>query len=145
MKRSAFSLIELLVVMAIIAIIIGLLVPAVQQAREAAARTQCANNLKQIGLAAHMYHNQYKLLPPDRISTAEGPSWAWLLLPNIDQQNLFDEWPTGWPYPGIPPGANPITPQMAITAGRVLSTEVAVYRCPSEPYRRPKPFPQDLV
>ncbi len=143
MKRSAFSLIELLVVMAIIAILIGLLVPAVQQARESAARTECANHLKQIGLAAHLHHDAYKALPPSRVNAGrdqgqgvEGPSWAWLLLPYLDQQTLFDQWPSGWAYPGMPGEIPWWTPPAVIEAQMqktvaVMSTTVAVYFCPS--------------
>jgi prepilin-type N-terminal cleavage/methylation domain-containing protein len=98
-RRRAFTLIELLVVIAIIAILIALLLPAVQQAREAARRTQCRNNLKQIGLALHNYESANQVLPPGYVSgigTADpetgdsGPGWGWLaiLLPHVDQANL---------------------------------------------------------
>jgi len=119
--------------MAIIAILIGLLMPAVQQAREAANRTTCANNLKQIGLAAHLYHDQFKTLPPSRTSMMESPSWAWLLLPNLDQKNLFDQWTSGSPYPGLPAGIDPskITQAQKDAITKTLSTPVAVYFCPS--------------
>jgi prepilin-type N-terminal cleavage/methylation domain-containing protein/prepilin-type processing-associated H-X9-DG protein len=90
MKRHAFTLIELLVVIAIIAILIALLVPAVQKVREAAARTQCQNNLKQIGVGAHNYHSEQKVFPPGRVS----PSFASPLvqvLPYLEQAAKFQQ------------------------------------------------------
>jgi prepilin-type N-terminal cleavage/methylation domain-containing protein len=115
-KRSAFTLIELLVVIAIIAILIALLVPAVQKVREAAARTQSTNNLKQIGLAFHSYHDANKHLPYNGLfanavvdgvqytaaATAGNPlsgSWAFQILPYIDQMPLYNM--TGGSTPNI--------------------------------------------
>ena len=100
MPHTAFTLIELLVVIAIIAILIALLVPAVQKVRAAAARTQCVNNLKQLGIAVHSYHDTYKQMPPnaadvrlqlgDRQHLRRRQTWTWIarILPYIDQGNL---------------------------------------------------------
>ena len=96
--RPGFTLIELLVVIAIIAILIALLLPAVQQAREAARRTQCKNNLKQLGLALHNYHDTAKQFPPGQIRGRNGgieygnaASWGAMLLPFMDQAPLYNQ------------------------------------------------------
>ena len=128
--RAGFTLIELLVVIAIISILVGLLMPAVQKTREAASRIKCANNLKQIGLAVHLYVDTFGRLPPSRIGMAEGPSWAWLILPDLEQDNLYKLWPIGWPYPGLAPGA-PITPEAVDQTSKVMSKQVPTYFCPS--------------
>src|SRR6516225_5783857 len=91
-KRSAFTLIELLVVIAIIAVLIAILVPAVQKVREAAARAQCQNSLKQLGLACHSFHDTYKRFP---IAVDRGnlsPQWlGWIgqILPYFEQGSLY--------------------------------------------------------
>ncbi|MEO2018677.1 MAG: DUF1559 domain-containing protein [Fuerstiella sp.] len=100
-RKRGFTLIELLVVIAIIAILIALLLPAVQQAREAARRTQCKNNLKQLGLAMHNYHDIYKMFPTGAVPKVRGNGnfqgneehygWMVFLLPQIDQAPLFNQ------------------------------------------------------
>jgi prepilin-type N-terminal cleavage/methylation domain-containing protein/prepilin-type processing-associated H-X9-DG protein len=98
MKRPAFTLIELLVVIAIIAILIALLVPAVQKVRESSARTQCANNLKQIGLAVHSYHDAFGHILPSRTNYDGGIGWCVLILPYIEQKDFYDEWKVNTRY-----------------------------------------------
>ena len=87
----AFTLVELLVVIAIIGILVSLILPAVQSVREAARRTQCLNNLRQMGLATHNFHTSREELPPSR-NYDHYVSWAFLILPYMDGLNLFDNW-----------------------------------------------------
>src|SRR5262249_29521261 len=129
-QRPGFTLIELLVVIAIIAILIGLLLPAVQKVREAAARAKCLNNLKQIGLAFHNYHGNYDHFPPGEVS-ADGGShqgdWTWpaLLLPYVEQTALYN-----LEQPGV--GMIPSATSKTDTRTPGVLTPVPVYVCPSD-------------
>ena len=134
--RRGFTLIELLVVIAIIAILIGLLVPAVQRVREAASRTQCANNLKQLGLAAHHYHDTHQHLPPGigyypPASGAFG-TWFFHLLPYVEQDALYRSAFGVVPFPPPPQGLGP-TAVYHPGNNNVYSKRVAVFLCPSDP------------
>jgi prepilin-type processing-associated H-X9-DG protein/prepilin-type N-terminal cleavage/methylation domain-containing protein len=154
---GAFTLVELLVVLAIIAVLVGLLVPAVQKAREAAGRAGCRNNLKQVGLALHNYHDVNRVLPPGKVN----PGQAWpsgppltdtntfypgkpfvynhtgftFLLPYIDQENLYRQFDFNYPASNSN-GRGGTLANGGVSAGNaaVVSALIPTYACPSDQY-----------
>jgi prepilin-type N-terminal cleavage/methylation domain-containing protein len=139
LRKRGFTLIELLVVIAIIAILIALLLPAVQQAREAARRTQCKNNLKQVGLALHNYHDVANMFPPGAVwesggaSTSVRGTWTWsmMIAPQLEQGAIYNAVGVGT---GSDASLSSLDKAMMDPAKlAMLQQPVSLFRCPSDP------------
>ena len=136
-QRNGFTLVELLVVIAIIGILVGLLLPAVQAAREAARRMQCSNNLKQLGLAMHNYHDVHKATPLHMhraahdygVGDSGNLSWYFGVLPYVEESNAFNFLPSaftgsGYSWNGIVSGNSEL--------GQIARVQMSTFQCPSE-------------
>ena len=116
-KTRGFTLVELLVVIAIIGILVAMLLPAVQAAREAARRMQCTNNLKQVALATHNFHSAHNAVPPGYLSGAGHATWLVLIMPYIEQNQLYEQ-------------AN-VEVQYYVLPDDIIETQVPFYYCPT--------------
>ena len=134
-RRSAFTLVELLVVIAIIGVLVALLLPAVQAAREAARRSSCTNNMKQLGIALHNFHDTFNRFPPGGARDQQpfgthatgggwGSSWKVYILPYIEQNAIYDKWLFDGANSGYTHASN------MVYTNRL---KIATYRCPSSP------------
>ena len=141
MKRRGFTLIELLVVIAIIAVLLALVLPAISQARESARRSQCKNNLKQLGLALQNYHDNHNMFPPGWVakdrSPDNGPFWGWqtMLLPYSEQQPVFEMIASA--MPNEPGSQDRTVPSQFSQLG---ATSISTLRCPSDPTPETNPL-----
>ncbi|MCC9607211.1 DUF1559 domain-containing protein [Blastopirellula sp. JC732] len=132
MRRRGFTLVELLVVIAIIGVLIALLLPAVQQAREAARRMSCTNNLKQLGLACHNYADTFKTFPSGAVQSSSNGyvnAWSWgsLVLPQLEQNNLYD-------LMGVTKNSmnTPLSTAVNSATNLGMVAEIDAFRCPSD-------------
>jgi prepilin-type N-terminal cleavage/methylation domain-containing protein len=138
-RRGAFTLIELLVVIAIIAILIGLLLPAVQKVREAAARMQCTNNLKQLGIAMHSFHDTNSAFPANQQQVGtnvwESLSASYFILPYIEQNNLFQQIviPANAPAPGSSTAGAGNAANWSSAYSGAMNVSLKTFLCPSSP------------
>jgi prepilin-type N-terminal cleavage/methylation domain-containing protein/prepilin-type processing-associated H-X9-DG protein len=142
--KGGFTLVELLVVIAIIGILIALLLPAVQAAREAARRAQCTNNLKQLALAVHNYHDTYKTFPSGWVMQDNGgdlSGWGFipLMMPFLEQKTLYDKIDVGTRRIFDVGQDTTIDPATGQEFWMVLQTEIETVMCPSDKTRNPNP------
>jgi prepilin-type N-terminal cleavage/methylation domain-containing protein/prepilin-type processing-associated H-X9-DG protein len=136
-RPRGFTLIELLLVVGIIAVLIAIFLPAVQSAREAARRSQCVNNLKQIGLAMHNYHESHAVLPPGKKGCCWG-TWLVYALPYLEQQPLYNAWNScGINAPGAPTNYDLDLRYFGVANQSVTSNFIGVYLCPSDQINAP--------